>query len=692
MTPVAAGGATLLCLSALMSAAPTAGATTARTELAGTAVPAAVRAHPAGSVAKSSTVSFELVLNLRNESGAQALLKAVSDPTSASYRHYVNAGEWEAQFSPTAAQVTQATKWLQSERFRVGAVSKDRMTISATGTAAQVESAFGTGLANYQVAGHVTRYATSNLSVPASLDGIVAGAMGIDQHFATPAYQTGQPTSLSSTPSAPAKASDPFPPPPAAFVTAPPCSTSYGGKSTKTGFNKTNPGYPASSPDVVCGYVPTQFRSAYDLTSSETGAGETVAIVDAYGSDTIQADATEYFQKNAPTLPLASSQFSQIDATPFDDQGECAASGWADEQAIDVEAVHSTAPGANILYMGAQDCVNGLFNADQDVIDNGLANVVTNSWGDTGGDLLDDVSYRTAFDNLLMMAGSTGITTLYSSGDDGDNFNELGVSAANYPASSPYTTAVGGTTLQIGAAGQQTGQLGWATGRSFKCTANIVGDVTGCTSGTVGDWLPASLDGASGGFTSYNYSEPYYQTPVVPSSLSLRNDDITGEYNRVMPDISLDADPGTGFLIGLHETFPSGKVSYGQTRYGGTSLASPLLAGVVADADQTAGVPVGFINPAIYRLDQVSTSAIQDIVPGGLQSQYRRDYADEEIGGATGLLVSIREIGYSGNETYCDETGNCATRPFTLSTATGYDSLTGLGSIGTTFVTSLADY
>ena len=71
---------------------------------------------------------------------------------------------------------------------------------------------------------------------------------------------------------------------------------------------------------------------------------------------------------------------------------------------------------------------------------------------------------------------------------------------------------------------------------------------------------------------------------------------------RVIPDISMDADPSTGFLIGLHQTFPNGVAKYSQTRYGGTSLASPLLAGVIADVDQAAGAAVGFINPAIYAL------------------------------------------------------------------------------------------
>jgi subtilase family serine protease len=671
----------------IMVAAQTAGAATAgRTPLAGTLVTAAAREHPVGAVAKSARVDFELVLKIRDAAAAQSLVRAVSSPGSASYRHYITAAKWEARFSPTAGQVSSARQWLASEGFKVGAVSKDRITISASGTAAQVENAFGTGLESYRLDGRTVRLATSELSVPASVAGSVAGAMGINQNVATPADITQSAASATASASA---GTNPFPPAPAAFITAPPCGSYYAAKST-TVSPPFGHGYLTTVPDEVCGYKPGQFRSAYNIGSADTGKGVTVAIIDAYGSSAIASDATQYFSMNDPSEPFANAHFTQLDATPFDDESECAASGWATEQAIDVEAVHSMAPDANILYVGAQDCINGLFNAEQTVIDNGLANVVTNSWGDDAGDLLDDVATKTAYDDLFMLADATGMTVQFSSGDSGDNFVNFGFSSADYPTESPFVTSVGGTSLQIGANGQQTGQLGWSTGRSFKCTANVVGGLPGCTTSAVNTWLPVSLDGESGGFTSYNYTQPFYQASVVPSSLALRNEALDGPLlMRVNPDISMDADPSTGFLIGLHEIFPNGKDMYGQTRYGGTSLASPLLAGVIADTDQVAGVPVGFINPAIYRLD-TKPGAIDDIVPGGKQAEYRVDHAFTYISGAKGVIQQFRELTYEGVITYCDETGNCASRPNTLSTAKGYDSMTGLGSIGPDFIADLA--
>jgi subtilase family serine protease len=685
-----------LCAGAAMAFAGSQAASassSAVTAVPGTAAPAAAKAHPAGAVSASSGVKFSVVLKLSDQAGAEALLRAISTPGSSTYHQYLTAAQWEARFSPTTDQVNQVKAWLSSEGFSVGAVSADRLTIAASGTAAQVESAFSTGLQNYQVAGHTVRMATSDLSVPSSLSGVIAGALGINQHVARPAAASvGNPDipGSSSAGSGAASSNGKFPPAPNAFLPAPPCSAYYGEK-TRTLNPPFGNGYPGTVPDVVCGYKPGQYRSAYGVTSAATGKGATVAIIDAYGSSTIESDASQYFNQNDPGNHFSKAHFTQINATPFQNEDVCAASSWLVEQAIDVEAVHSTAPDANILYVGAKDCFdNNLLAAEQNVIDNHLADVVTNSWGDPAGDVLVDNATKAAYDDEFLLAGSTGITVQFSSGDDGDNFNLTGISAPNYPASSPVDTAVGGTTLKIGRNGQRIGEVGWATGRSRLCTANIQ-PFFGCTLNT---WTPATENGVSGGYTSYTYLQPSYQAGIVPTDLAERNAPIFGSQAlRVIPDISADADPGTGFLIGLHQTLPDGTSQYTQTRFGGTSLASPLLAGMVADADQIAPAPVGFMNPIIYGLDVTQPSTIYDVVPSAtLEGNFRRDNA-----GATGVGLptggsadSFRELFYSGPEVYCDATGNCASRPQTLTAGPGYDGLTGLGSPGTGFISALA--
>jgi len=691
---LAGGVAGLLCaatISGIAGATAAAAAPGGRKPLNGSLITATARKHPAGAVAKSARMNFEVVLQLRDAAAARSLVKAISTPGSASYRHYLTAAQWEARFSPSAAEVSRARTWLAGQGFRVGRTSRDRITVAASGTAAQVEKAFGTKLARYRVNGKVVRLASKQMSVPASVAGTVAGALGINQTVATTDSAASQAASASRAASerVMAGARGSFPPAPAAFITAPPCGQYYGQSSTRL-RPPYGHGYPRTVPDQVCGYKPGQLRSAYNVGWGSTGRGVTVAVVDAYGSATIRGDATRYFARNDPGNPFRNAHYRQLLAQPFQNEDLCDASSWLVEQAIDVEAVHAMAPNARIRYVGASDCIDGLFTAEQGVIDSHLADVVTNSWGDAAGDLLDDVATRTAFDDLFMMADSTGMTVLFASGDDGDNFDTFGWSSADYPPSSPYVTAVGGTSLKIGRRGRQTGQLGWATGRSFKCTRNVLGGVPGCTRSALHTWLPVSYDGGSGGFTSYDYTQPTYQQGVVPDSLALRNSPIIGPIAmRVEPDISLDADPSTGFLIGLHQTFPSGVSKYSQTRYGGTSLASPLLAGVIADADQAAGGSVGFINPAIYALDSVP-GAIDDILPGGKQGMYRVDQASTYVPGARGFIQQFRELTYEGVLTYCDGTGNCATRPNTLSTAPGYDSMTGLGSVGPSFVRALS--
>jgi subtilase family serine protease len=155
----------------------------------------------------------------------------------------------------------------------------------------------------------------------------------------------------------------------------------------------------------------------------------------------------------------------------------------------------------------------------------------------------------------------------------------------------------------------------------------------------------------------------------------------------------MDADAQSGMLIGLTQTFPSG-VRYGQFKEGGTSLASPLLAGVIADVDQAAGAPLGFLNPALYKASARTPSAFNDVRPPANPNSaavVRVDYANT-VNSSNGFLVSARAINYAGPETYCDGTGNCATRNVTLTAGSGFDGLTGIGSVGKTFIRTMSRF
>lgn len=632
-----------------------------------------------GSVAPGSAIGFEVQLKLSDAQGAQAFAKAVSTPGSSSYGKYLTAAQWEQRFSPTAGQVAEVSAFLRQSGFDVHGVSADRMAITASGTAAQIEYVFGTSLAYHRVQGVKLRLAVSDLSVPAGLAGIVAGVTGISQELARPDNTTDGPPG---TPAPPSFA------PPTGFRAAPPCGAYYDQK-LDTVLPPYGNGYPSPAPWAVCGYAPPQFRSAYNLTGATDGTGVTVAITDAFAAPTLKADAQKYASINDPSHPLLNSQFSEILPSKFTDGDLCGGNGWYGEQTLDVEAVHSTAPGAHILYVGAQNCEGTLFDAIRTVVDHHLASVITNSWGDTGGDVLDDASVKANVDNLLIMAAGEGISVMFSSGDGGDDFVDFGEAVADYPPSSPWATAVGGTTLQLGSNGQRIGEFGWSTARSFLCNESEVA-AGGCEASQRGTWLPIDLglDGGSGGQTSFVYPQPFYQAGVVPSSLSTRYGSAVGpQPMRVEPDISMEADPATGMLVGETQTFPNG-VYYDQYRIGGTSVASPLFAGVIARADQLAGHALGFLNPELYSL-YGNSSALDDILPAGKQDQSRADFANS-IDSSDGFLFSTRIIDYEGQEMFCASADSCKTRNVSITTGPGFDSMTGLGSPGNDFVQAVA--
>jgi subtilase family serine protease len=653
--------------------------------------PAAARAHPDGRVGGGSTVSFDLSLRLRNAAEARRLASAVSNPRSKQFHHYLTDAQWKVRFAPSNAEVSAAKNWLRHEGFRVGTVPSDRLFVSATGTASRVEHAFDVSLGYFKVTGHKLRLANGTLSIPASLSGTVSGVVGVSQALETTSLTAG-----TSAPAAKTATPNQEPAPPAGFLNPKPCSAYWGQKTDTADSGSLYAPYTSPLPYDICGYRPWQIRSAYDLSSSvnhgDNGHGITVAIVDAYDSPTLFSDTHHYFQLNDPAHPLKSGQFNNVEPSTVDQESACGGSGWYPEQALDVESVHTMAPGADIEYVGAVDCFdNNLLAAVNTAVTSG-ASVVTDSWGDTLGDIFEGPAAESLFDTVFQTAQLTGVSVLFSSGDSGDNFADYGIDAPDFPASDPNITAVGGTTLEVNRFGQDAGQYGWSTAKQTLCVTSTKNCGSATTPAGTLNW-----QAGGGGGTSYSYAEPSYQVPVVPSDITNRNDTVEGPA-RVDPDISMDADAQSGLLIGLTQTFTNGTY-YSQFKEGGTSLASPLLAGVIADTDQAAGGPskaLGFLNPTLYAAYTATPAAFDDIVPPASPDStavIRVDYANQTtLDPADGYIVSLRAIGYAGPETYCDGTGNCATRPVTLTAAPGFDSLTGLGSISATFIQTLSKY
>jgi subtilase family serine protease len=638
-----------------------------RSPIAGSHATWASAPNKVSAVDSSKKITFRVYLSLRDEAGAQAAAQAVSSPGGSSFRQFLSPDQVRERYAPTAASVSAVTSWLRSSGFSVGSVPANNIYVEATGSVAQAQQAFGVGLNMYRVKGQVLRAADRELTVPASLRSTVSGVVGVDNalslmrpNTAGAGDEAGGNTTKAATPNSatpnaatPNSATPADVPPAAGFRNSQPCGA-YWGEKVDTTDPTYGGGFPSRLPYAPCGYRPGQLRDVYGLSGLAAagidGRGTTVAIVDAFASPTLYRDAAEYARRNDPSHPLRANQFSEIvfPANPAQEPpDQCDAAGWYGEQTLDVEAVHATAPGAHILFVGGADCQDmSLDKALNEVVSKNLAQIISNSYGNAGEDIpADEVQ---AFESIAVQAVLEGIGVYFSSGDSGDQAANLGKPSADFSASSPWVTAVGGTSLGIDRSGKRVVESGWETGRSVL---------------TGGGWAPSAPGGfqyGSGGGTSVLFREPFYQRGVVPDALARQNQ--TGNARgRVVPDISMVGDPNTGMLVGQTQTFPDG-VYYDQYRLGGTSLSSPLLAGYVAVADQLLGFRHGFINPVLYGV-AAHTAAIKDVRHANA-AVVRVDYVNS-VDASNGLRTSIR--------TFDDQS-------LTIHTTPGYDNVTGLGT------------
>jgi len=638
-----AAATTLVAATAVSAFAAPSGPT--RTTLTDSVPPWATSAHRVGASATSTSVDFRVYLGLRGD--ASAFASAVSTPGNPAYGHFLSSADFRARYSPTQADVNAVSAWLKGQGFKVGHVPANRHYVEAVGTVAQASSAFATSFSDYSWAGARLRANSAPLSLPASLPAVQA-VVGLDESSAL--------TDPQASPSAP---------PPDVFVNGRPCSDWWGQKTVQNTATADGTSLPSTpSAFAPCGYAGAQLQGAYGLSSAigsgNDGSGVTVAVIDAYASPTIAQDVETYSARHG--LPSLRGHFTQVVApgtynrpqNPRQDP-----QGWSGEQTLDIEAVHTMAPGADIVYVGAPNNYQDLDAAMNHVVDQHLADIVTNSYGFSSESL--PRGYIKPLNDTLVQAAATGISVFFSSGDSGDETH--GVAGAtptpDWPASSPWVTAVGGTSLGVSQSNGRVFELGWETGRS---------SLSG------GAWTTPVYQYGSGGGTSRLFGQPAYQAGVVPSALSQR---YGGAAMRVVPDVAAVGDPTTGMLVGQTQRFPDGHDAYSEYRIGGTSLSSPLYAGMFALAVQKAGHAFGLANPALYA----ARSATLDITKADLGSYpgaVRVDYVN-------GVDASN---GYTYTARWFDRDDN-----LTIHVRPGYDDVTGLGSpTGQAWLDSLATY
>ncbi|WP_433971565.1 protease pro-enzyme activation domain-containing protein [Tunturiibacter lichenicola] len=595
-------------------------ADSARTVLAGSRTPQALRGQDLGPVSPEMAIPGITLVFKRSpeqEDALQQLLTAQQNTASPLYHHWLTPDTFAARFGMADEDIAAAETWLQSRGFHVESIARSRDRITFSGTAAQVQSSFGTGLHYYQVDG--------------------------EHHFA-PAADLTLPTELASVTAAVLHLSNFRPKPSIKLQTRP------------------NPDYTTSATQAHY-LAPVDIETMYDLTTLAkngfTGAGQALAVVgQSYVNTSVDSSEIAYFQtysgRTTPITPVLVPS-SGVEAISPGDQGE---------SEIDLEYASGIASSANIflVYVGNNQNYD-VFDALAFAIDQNIAPVISISYSSC--EPLMSLSALDQGNALFEQASAQGQTLVAASGDSGSTACALFTSAGltptqqqalsvSYPADSPYVTAVGGTQMAAGTFAAGSNQY-WASAGAYDAPNTLLSYVPEVV------WNEGSTSfgiAAGGGGTSTHFSRPNWQSgvPGIPS----------GAF-RLLPDIALQssiADPGF-LLCSSDPTLTQGQTSCNgpeglqgsQGKYtvaGGTSFATPIFAGFLAilnQIEQTNGL--GNINPQLYALAANSASyeaAFHDIISG----------SNACISG-TGNCATPGESGYAATP--------------------GYDEATGLGSV-----------
>jgi subtilase family serine protease len=595
--------------------------------LTGSVAPAVADARAGNAVSGREPQTIEVWMAGR-EHAAQRFVQAVSTPGSAAYQRFLSPVAYTQRFGPTAGQVRAVRSFLSAEGFSRVRTSTNDDYVSATAPTSTLDQAFSVRMRRYQLSGaggQATSIESNDraLTVPASISGDILAVTGLNTTPPVAAASTS-----AATTGAGAKARD--------------CSRYWAQKATAI-----TPAFDGvtQAAIAVCGYTAKQIRAAYGLTSANTGAGETIAIVGLGAPTEGMQTLVDIARANGLRTPHRDQYRLQTIGhgtrrSPCIDEVE--------EGDIDSDAVFETAPSANQLLVYA--CDTGK-NGMQRQLEAELApltghgthppvSVESNSYTlSYGGERSVPPSERRVSHAIALRAAAEGVSLLVASQDTPGVF---------MPSADPDVTAVGGTTLGIGAKGQRLFETGWST-------------LFGGRTGTSGSWQDEGIDGAGGG-PSAVYREPSYQTGVVPSALSKNS---LGHPARTVPDISADADPHSGLLFGYVY-----KHRYLTFEQGGTSTATPLVAGIVADAEQGQPSSFGFLNPRLYSL--AGSPAFHDILPVTASTPaVDRAFEVSEPTRVNGTQVESQVVGV------IDAQGVPGTNQVT---ALGYDTMTGLGS------------
>jgi subtilase family serine protease len=546
-----------------------------------------VPALPTGSralraVPVATAVHADVVLKPRDPAALDAFDTAVSTPGSPSFRRFLTPGAFAGTFGPLSTTISAVRQWLTGRGLVVGPTSADGLVVPVSGSVGQVDRAFDLGLEQYRLpSGRLVRAPDAGPLVPGPLSAVVSGVAGLDDVNRPVAQLVGSGARIGPAGTWPAPAR-------AAAVESPRAGgpTPTPGCTTQINSNGANAGA-LTADDLAQAY---SFSSLYPGTE---GAGVSVGVYEL--EPYLTADINMF--KNCYTPAIA----APVNAVSVDGAPPHAGPG-AGEAALDVEMVIGMAPSATVsVYVGPNGGTGPLDTYLAMVDAPSPPQVISTSWGQCEAQLapVDIQAEATLFEQAV----SQGQTVTAASGDAGSEDCYVFPSstdtrlAVDDPASQPWVTGVGGTTLDPG--GPPPAETAWNSGL---------------------------FAGTGGGGSSATWTMPTWQRgPGVQSPFTEAGDAFTGAQPcpvsagpgtvscREVPDVASDADPRTGFAM-FCSCFTGG-----WEKIGGTSMSSPLWAALAALADESQPSPVGFINPVLYQSRCQAGPPLNDITVGNNQ-------------------------------------------------------------------------
>jgi subtilase family serine protease len=507
-----------------------------------------------GPVNAASPIEITLWMKMHDQQGLDALVAAQQEGKSA----FLTGEQVRARHAPSHAEAARVANLLKADGFNVSGFGPNNLFVKASASAGLVQSTFHVELHEYDLNGRTFRASSRTPTLPPTLVPLVAAVSGLSDLAPEPQIARTGAKAVGSI-HRPSEAEHIAPQPlrlsaaPAGLVFSeqcfyPPTSVNFESADGTTTAKYHGNGYGAPITNSAagtlppCGYQPSEIQTAYNLTplyrEGLTGAGTTVAIVDAYGSTTIGTDLAAFSQ----FMGLPPANLTIIGTPTESNYSTDPAAGWAAETTLDVEWVHAIAPGARIvLVVAPTSSYTDLFSAD--ITAASLPGVVSisNSWDGFEIGIAGDAEFYNAIDNIFKASGAAGESIQFSTGDSGNNASALGgfYTSPGWPSSSPYVTGIGGVSVALDSQKRIAWQSSWGT------NVTEIADTTALGSPPID---PPSNDGFVYGGTggaSDVYPKPSYQHSLPGDRRDQRLvPDVLGALGHCEPECAPSAGAG----------------------------------------------------------------------------------------------------------------------------------------------------